>query len=145
MKNFLAAGIVAAAVALSFAPTAEAQHRNQRNYRVQKAPQVPKRVHSDRRWRGGPTARDWDAARHYQPPSRNQRARRMSRNDYVYRGNDGRYYCRRGDGTTGLVVGGVLGGVLGNSVGGDVLSTLIGAAGGAALGRAIDRGQVNCR
>ena len=31
--------------------------------------------------------------------------RRMSREDYVYRGNDGRYYCRRSDGTTGTVVG----------------------------------------
>ncbi len=32
--------------------------------------------------------------RYYQP-------RRLSRADRVYRGNNGRYYCRRGDGTTG--------------------------------------------
>ncbi|MBQ1540475.1 MAG: glycine zipper 2TM domain-containing protein [Caulobacteraceae bacterium] len=69
----------------------------------------------------------------------------MTRDDYIYRGRDGRYYCRRNDGTTGLVIGAIGGGVLGNAIGGDTLSTLLGAAGGAVIGRSIDRGNVRCR
>lgn len=146
----LFASITFAAVALSFGAAAQAQpqpwdQRGPAPQRIQQGPPGHNMPNPDRRWHGGPSARDWDASRHYRTPTRYQRPRRMSRNDYVYRGNDGRYYCRRGDGTTGLVVGGVIGGVLGNAVGGDTLSTLIGVAGGAALGRAIDRGQVSCR
>ena len=71
----------------------------------------------------------------------------LNRNSRVYRGQNGRYYCRRSDGTTGLVVGGIAGGALGNVIAGGgsrLLGTLIGAAGGAALGSAIDRNQVRC-
>ncbi|MDE1916990.1 MAG: glycine zipper 2TM domain-containing protein [Sphingomonadales bacterium] len=74
--------------------------------------------------------------------------RRLSRNDRVWRGNDGRYYCRRSNGTTGLVVGAALGGLLGNQVAGRgdrTLGTILGAAGGGLLGREIDRGNVRCR
>ena len=72
--------------------------------------------------------------------------RRMSREDYVYRGNDGRYYCRRSDGTTGTVVGAVAGGALGAILGGGgALGTIIGAGGGALLGRSVDKGKVHCR
>ncbi|MCH7863489.1 MAG: glycine zipper 2TM domain-containing protein, partial [Proteobacteria bacterium] len=76
------------------------------------------------------------------------RERRLSRNDRVYRGNDGRYYCRRSDGTTGLIVGGVAGGLLGNALSDGrnaTLGTLLGAAAGAALGSSVDRGEVRCR
>ena len=72
----------------------------------------------------------------------------MGRYDRIYRGYDNRYYCRRDDGTTGLIVGGILGGVLGNIIApGDskVLGTIIGAGGGALLGREIDSGDVVCR
>ncbi|WP_419825928.1 glycine zipper 2TM domain-containing protein [Sphingomonas sp.] len=75
----------------------------------------------------------------------NYRARRMGRDDQVYRGRDGRYYCKRNDGTTGLVIGAVGGGVAGNLLGGGTLGTLLGAGGGALLGRSIDRGNVKCR
>ena len=44
----------------------------------------------------------------------NYSERALSRRDRVYRGRDGRYYCRRSDGTTGLNVGGAAGGLLGN-------------------------------
>ena len=40
----------------------------------------------------------------------------MRNNDRVYRGNDGRYYCRRSDGTTGLLIGAGVGGLLGNTI-----------------------------
>jgi outer membrane lipoprotein SlyB len=73
---------------------------------------------------------------------------RLSQNDRVYAGRDGRYYCRRSDGTTGLIVGGIAGGVLGNIVApGDskTLGTILGAAGGAAVGASIDSNNVTCR
>lgn len=89
----------------------------------------------------------WDASRHYRDHSR-YRARRMSRTDRVYRGSDNRYYCKRDDGTTGLIVGGVTGGMLGNVIAPDrwkTLGTIIGAGGGAVIGRAIDDGDIVCR
>lgn len=72
----------------------------------------------------------------------------MHRGDRVYRGHDGRYYCRRSDGTTGLIVGGAIGAVVGNSVrlgGSSTLGTILGGAAGAALGSSVDRGNVRCR
>lgn len=76
------------------------------------------------------------------------RERRLASNDRVYVGQDGRYYCRRNDGTTGLIVGGIAGGALGAAVtsgGSQLLGTLLGAAAGAAAGNAIDRDNVRCR
>ena len=100
----------------------------------------------DYRWNGDRDG-DWDPARHYRDPDRDYRDREMVRDDRVYRGSDGRYYCKRGDGTTGLVVGGLAGGVLGNVIAGSTLGTLLGAGGGALLGRHIDRSddKVKCR
>jgi len=88
----------------------------------------------------------YDAARYYRPGA--YRERRLTRYDRIYRGYDGRYYCRRSDGTTGLIVGGVLGGLLGNAIAdghSSTLATLLGAGGGALLGRSIDRGNIRCR
>jgi len=73
---------------------------------------------------------------------------RLGRNDHIYRDHDGRYYCKKPDGTTGTIVGGLAGGVLGNVIapdGSKTLGTIIGAVGGAVAGRAIDRGEVRCR
>ena len=71
------------------------------------------------------------------------------RDTRVWRGNDGRTYCRRGDGTTGLLIGGLLGGVLGNEVAGRrgdrTLGAILGAGAGALLGREVDRGGSRCR
>lgn len=72
----------------------------------------------------------------------------MSRNDRVYRGNDGRYYCRRNDGTIGLILGAVAGGLLGNVIApgnSKTLGTLLGAGGGGAVGRSIGRDNTRCR
>lgn len=74
--------------------------------------------------------------------------RRLGYNDRIYRGRDGRYYCRRDDGTTGLIIGGIAGGILGNIIApgdSDTIGTILGAAGGALAGRAIDRDNVRCR
>ena len=72
----------------------------------------------------------------------------LSRNDRIYRGRDGRYYCRRSDGTTGLIVGAGIGGALGAAIapgGSELIGALIGGAAGAALGQEIERGEVRCR
>jgi len=57
-------------------------------------------------------------------------------------GKDGRRYCRRSDGTTGLIVGGVAGVLVGRTIdtrGDRTLGTLAGAAAGALAGREIER------
>ena len=72
----------------------------------------------------------------------------LSANDRVYRGRDGRYYCRRPDGTTGLIVGGIAGGALGAVIapgGSELLGALIGGAAGAVIGQQVERGEVRCR
>ena len=65
-----------------------------------------------------------------------------------WRGKDGRTYCRRKNGTTGLVIGAAAGGLAGNQIAGrgdKTVGTIIGAAGGALLGREIDKGKRRCR
>lgn len=96
-----------------------------------------------------PYATDYDASRYYRDDARYQE-RRLGTNDEVYRGSDGRYYCKRSDGTTGLIVGGVGGGLLGNVIDGGrhrTGGTLIGGALGALLGRSVDQNNsdVRCR
>jgi hypothetical protein len=91
---------------------------------------------------------DYDARRYYRDgPQYSER--RLTDADEVYRGSDGRYYCKRSDGTTGLIVGGVAGGLLGNVVDGGrnrVAGTLIGGALGALLGRSVEQNSdIRCR
>ena len=105
---------------------------------------------------------DWDDYRDYRRDRRDrrdwrddrrdrrdyQRERRLSHRDRVWRGDDGRYYCRRDNGTTGLVVGAIGGALLGRTVdryGDRSVGTLLGAIGGGLLGREIDRGEARCR
>jgi outer membrane lipoprotein SlyB len=64
-----------------------------------------------------------------------------------WRGKDGRTYCRRKNGTTGLVIGAAAGALAGRAIdtrGERATGTIIGAAGGALLGREIDKGR-RCR
>lgn len=73
--------------------------------------------------------------------------RRLNNQDRIYRGSNGRYYCRRNDGTTGLIIGAVGGGLLGRVIapnGSKTLGTILGGAGGAIIGRSIGRGGVRC-
>ena len=72
---------------------------------------------------------------------------RVTRSMRIYRGDDGRYYCRRSDGTTGLIVGAAIGGLIGNRLDrgeSGILGVLLGASAGALLGREIDRGSIVC-
>ena len=95
--------------------------------------------------RPDPSYNGYYADRYYRDnPS--YRERRLSNNDRVYVGQDGRYYCRRSDGTTGLIVGGIAGGALGAAIapgGSGLLGALIGGAGGALLGKSVDKGNVD--
>jgi hypothetical protein len=94
-------------------------------------------------------ATDYDATRYYRDGSGYQE-RVLSSNDQVYRGSDGRYYCKRNDGTTGLIIGAAGGGILGNVIDGGrnrAAGTLIGGALGALIGKSVDQNnsQVKCR
>jgi uncharacterized protein YozE (UPF0346 family) len=91
---------------------------------------------------------NYDPARDYR--SGNYQERTLSQDERVYRGEDGRYYCKRNDGTTGLIVGAAAGGLFGNVIAGrrsSTVGTLLGAIAGGAAGSAIDRNQqqVRCR
>jgi Glycine zipper 2TM domain len=64
-----------------------------------------------------------------------------------WRGADGRTYCRKSNGTVGLIVGGAGGALLGRAVdtrGERATGTILGAAAGALVGREIDRNR-RCR
>lgn len=79
-----------------------------------------------------------DGGRYYGEP--------VYRNTRVWRGRDGRVYCRKNDGSTGLIIGGALGAILGREIdtrGDRTIGTILGAAGGAVIGRELDRGR--CR
>ncbi|MEM6858169.1 MAG: glycine zipper 2TM domain-containing protein [Pseudomonadota bacterium] len=74
--------------------------------------------------------------------------RRIGRRDRIWRGRDGRYYCRRDNGTTGLVIGAGVGALLGRTIdtrGDRTVGTLLGGALGAVIGRELDRGDIRCR
>ncbi|RYD58063.1 MAG: glycine zipper 2TM domain-containing protein [Sphingomonadales bacterium] len=69
--------------------------------------------------------------------------RRNKRQAYrEWRGRDGRRYCRKPDGTTGLVVGAVGGALVGRTIdtrGDRTAGTVLGALAGGLAGREIDR------
>jgi len=72
----------------------------------------------------------------------------VTRQTRIYRGYDNRYYCRRSDGTTGLIIGAALGGLVGDSMDrghSSILGAVLGAGAGAAIGHEIDSGRVVCR
>lgn len=74
--------------------------------------------------------------------------RRITRNSYMWRGRDGRYYCKRDNGTTGLVIGAGVGALAGHELAGRgdrTLGAILGGAIGAVVGREIDRGSLRCR
>lgn len=60
----------------------------------------------------------------------------------TWQGEDGRSYCRRSDGTTGLIVGGGAGALIGRGIdshGRRGTGTILGAIAGAVVGSAIER------
>lgn len=88
----------------------------------------------------------WDRRARYDRYDRDSRYGQRYDNRYrgqTWRGNDGRYYCRKSDGTTGLIVGGAAGALLGREIAGRgdrTLGAILGAGAGALLGKSIDSG-----
>ncbi len=96
-----------------------------------------------------PYVSDYDASRYYRDDPRYPEGA-LTANDRVYRGSDGRYYCERNDGTTGLVVGAGAGALLGRAIDGGrnrAGGTIVGGVLGALLGRTVEQqsSQVRCR
>ncbi|MBW8743655.1 MAG: glycine zipper 2TM domain-containing protein [Sphingomonas sp.] len=158
MKKIITAIIATAAIAAPLAAqSAEDQRRwdyAQERYRSETARYQAERdrysaiARADRgRYGSDPYATSYDASRDYRDDPRYQE-RALASNDQVYRGSDGRYYCKRSDGTTGLIIGAAGGGILGNIIDGGhhrAAGTLIGGALGALAGKSIDQNQVKCR
>lgn len=76
--------------------------------------------------------------------------RHYKKKNYKYREwrQNGRTYCRKPDGTTGLVIGAVGGALVGRTIdtsGDRSAGTLLGAVAGGLAGREIDRGGKRCR
>jgi hypothetical protein len=66
----------------------------------------------------------------------------------TWRGADGRLYCRKKNGTVGLIVGGAAGALAGRAIDGGrdrTTGTVLGAAAGALVGREIARSKRRCR
>jgi uncharacterized protein YcfJ len=66
----------------------------------------------------------------------------------VWRDSQGRYRCKRPNGTTGLIVGAAGGALIGRAIdtrGERATGTILGAAAGALIGRRLDRSRVRCR
>ena len=165
-KLILATAMAAVAVPIAASP-ADAQGRNERR-EARECRQELRNADSRREYRqerrecarelNQARARDWRTYNRYdynRPPpggayyaddyyrdGRYYRERRLSSNDRIYRGRDGRYYCRRNDGTTGLIIGAGVGALIGNSIDGgrsSTLGTILGAVAGGAIGREVDR------
>ena len=165
-KLILAAAAEAVAVPMAAAP-ADAQGRNERrelrecNRELRNSDsrrEYYRELRECRRELARARVRDWRQYNRYdynRPPAggyyyaddfyrdgRYYRERRLTYNDRIYRGRDGRYYCRRDDGTTGLIIGAGVGALIGHSLDNgrsSVLGTILGAAAGGAIGREIDR------
>ena len=66
----------------------------------------------------------------------------------VWQDSQGRYRCKKPNGTTGLIVGAAGGALVGRAIdtrGERATGTILGAAAGALIGRSIDRSRVRCR
>ena len=90
----------------------------------------------------------WAPAHGYRNKQGDISYRRTDNGIRYWKGEDGRYHCRRSNGTTGLLVGAALGALLGRAVdtrGDRAVGTILGAAGGALVGREIERGRTRCR
>lgn len=94
----------------------------------------------------------WAPANGWRAKNYNQRnyapAYRTDNGVRYWQGQDGRYYCKRSNGTVGLLIGGVAGALVGRAIdtrGERTTGTIVGAAAGALLGREVDRNRSRAR
>lgn len=144
-KSLLALVALATTVtALPITPAFADQHWSDRDRRDDR------RDHRDDRrdYRRDDRRGDRRDVRIYDSRGRYAQPRRIDRNSHVWRGNDGRYYCKRDNGTTGLIIGAGVGALAGNQIAGNgdrTIGTILGGVLGGALGREIDKGDIQCR
>ena len=65
----------------------------------------------------------------------------------TWRGPDGRMYCRKRDGTTGLIVGAAAGALVGRAIDGGrnrAGGTIVGGVAAALIGREVERSSSRC-
>jgi uncharacterized protein YcfJ len=129
-----ALGFAATGMALTVAPASAHEINVPAGFRA--APAEMAWSHSrDRRYNRG----DYYRHSRYDEP--------IYRDTRTWRGRDGRYYCRKKNGTTGLIIGGAAGALLGREVdtqGDRAVGTILGAAAGALIGKNLDDGR-RCR
>ncbi|MCG6120026.1 MAG: glycine zipper 2TM domain-containing protein [Blastomonas sp.] len=157
MKKFLIAAAAAGAVTLSAAPAMAAPLTHSApsaaaaygvTYEAPSAHQYRRGYDNDWQRRGYDDGRGYGREGRYNDRYNDRYDRRAVRgwNGQSWRGNDGRTYCRRDNGSTGLLIGGAVGALAGNEIAGRgdrTVGAIIGGIGGALLGRSIDRGGNN--
>ena len=118
----------------------------------EKAPKAETASFSENTWEHSKKDRRYNrngwSRSHYSSSRHDYRGDRVNYRTRAWRGNDGRYYCKKENGTTGLLIGGAAGALAGHEIAGSgdrTLGALLGAAGGALLGRAIDLSDSRCR
>lgn len=90
----------------------------------------------------------WAPANGYRSKKGDISYRRTDNGVRYWQGRDGRYYCKRSNGTTGLLIGAAGGALVGRAIdsrGDRATGTIVGAAAGALLGREIERSNSRCR
>lgn len=143
MKKTIIA-IAAASLALPAVPAAARDYHGQGWNDSYGQHQTYDRYDRDARYERG----SYDQRQVYDRYDRYNEPRRITSRDRVWRGHDGRYYCERGNGTTGLVIGAAGGALLGRTIdqhGDRSVGTLLGAVLGGLLGQQIDKSDARCR
>lgn len=90
----------------------------------------------------------WAPAHGYRAKNGDVRYRYTDNGIRYWRGEDGRYYCKRSNGTTGLLIGAAVGALAGRAIdtrGDRATGTIVGAAAGALIGKEIDSNRSRCR
>ncbi|MDE2411907.1 MAG: glycine zipper 2TM domain-containing protein [Sphingomonadales bacterium] len=90
----------------------------------------------------------WAPAHGYRAKNGDIQYRRTDNGIRYWQGRDGREYCRRPDGTVGLLIGGVAGALVGRAIdthGDRATGTIVGAAAGALVGNEVAKSRARCR
>ena len=128
-KTLIGLAALAVAIPTMSVPASAQRHHNRDSYQ-----QDHRQDHRDQRGYNNRRSRDYDRQGYY--------------TGNTWRGQDGRYRCRRSDGSTGLLIGAVGGALVGRTIdtrGDRTAGTVLGAVVGGLLGNSIDRDSNNGR